>query len=146
MVRIQDSGGGFPAPRPKRRFYPNEPRLETFPIQHVQIDWQRLMAKRELVLDIMGAMPTYLLKLEVLCLLDAEKYPTYHLILDLMWTTGARIFEVLDLTPSHFIDDGYDFMAVLRTTDQRTTRPQRRAHRRPHASRSHTELPVRGTL
>lgn len=55
MVRIQDSSGAFPASRPKRLFYPNEPRLDTFPIQHVQIDWQRLMAKRELVLDTVDA-------------------------------------------------------------------------------------------
>jgi len=89
MVRIQDSGGAFPAPRPKRLFYPNEPRLDTFPIQHVQIDWKRLIAKREMVLDTVEAMPAYLLKPEILGLLDAEKHPTYRLILDLMWTTGG---------------------------------------------------------
>ena len=123
MVRIQDSGGAFPAPRPKRLFYPNEPRLDTFPIQHVQIDWKRLIAKREMVLDTVEAMPAYLLKPEILGLLDAEKHPTYRLILDLMWTTGARISEVLALTPSHFVDDGYDFMVVLRTLKQRPGRP-----------------------
>ena len=123
MERIQDSRGAFPASRPKRRFYPNEPRLDTFPIQHVQIDWQRLMAKHELVLDTVDAMPTYLLKPEVLGLLDAGKHPTYRLILDLMWTTGARISEVLALTSSHFINDGYDFMVVLRTLKQRPGRP-----------------------
>ncbi|MBW2939149.1 tyrosine-type recombinase/integrase [Zhongshania aquimaris] len=123
MERIQDSRGAFPASRPKRRFTPKEPRLDTFPIQHVQIDWQRLMAKRELVLDTVDAMPTYLLKPEVLDFLDAEKHPTYRLILDLMWTAGARISEVLALTPSHFIDDGYDFMVVLRTLKQRPGRP-----------------------
>jgi site-specific recombinase XerD len=40
-----------------------------------------------------------------------------------MWTTGARISEVLAITPSHFIDDGYDFMVVLRTLKQRPGRP-----------------------
>ncbi|WP_288363815.1 site-specific integrase [uncultured Spongiibacter sp.] len=123
MVRIQDSSGAFPAPRPKRLFYPYTPRLDTFPIQHVQIDWQRLIAKREMVLDTVDAMPAYLLKPEVLGLLDAEKHSTYRLILDLMWTTGARISEVLALTPSHFVDDGYDFMVVLRTLKQRPGRP-----------------------
>ncbi|WP_231580251.1 site-specific integrase [Spongiibacter sp. IMCC21906] len=64
-----------------------------------------------------------MLKPEVLGLLDAEKHPTYRLILGLMWTTGARISEVLAITPSHFIDDGYDFMVVLRTLKQRSGRP-----------------------
>jgi site-specific recombinase XerD len=89
----------------------------------VQIDWQRLMAKRDLVLDNVNAMPTYVLKPEVLGLLGAEKYPTYRLILDLMWTTGARIPEVLALTSSHLIDDGYNFMVVLRALKQRSVRP-----------------------
>lgn len=52
-------------------------------------------------------MPAYLLKPE---------------ILDLMWTTGAQISEVLALTPSHFIDDGYDFMVALCTLKQRPER------------------------
>lgn len=103
MVRIQDSGGAFPAPRTKRLFYPNEPHLDTFPIQ----DWKRLIGKREIILDTVDTMPAYLVKPEILGLLDAEKHPTYCLILDLMWTTGARISEVLALTPSDFIDDGY---------------------------------------
>lgn len=123
MVQIQDSGRGFPSSRPKRLFYPHEPRLDTFPIRHVQIDWDRLIAKRELVLDAIDAMPAYLLKPEILALLDAEKHPTYRLILDLMWTTGARISEVLALTPSHFLDGGYDFMVVLRTLKQHPGSP-----------------------
>jgi hypothetical protein len=40
-----------------------------------------------------------------------------------MWTTGARIPEVLALTPSHLIDDGYNFMVVLRALKQRSVRP-----------------------
>jgi integrase len=123
MVRIQDSGRGFPSSRPKRPPYPHEPRFDTFPIRHVQIDWDRLIAKRELILDTINTMPAYVLKPEILGLLDAEKHPTYRLILDLMWTTGARITEVLALTPSHFIDNGCDFMVVLRSLNQRPGRP-----------------------
>lgn len=126
MVRIQDSGGALPAPRPKRLFYPNEPRLDTFPIQHVQIDWKRLIAKRDMVLDTVDTMPAYLLKPEILGLLDAEKHPTYRLIDDLMWTTDARVSEVLALTPSHFFDDGYDFGVILQTLKQRPGRPTKR--------------------
>lgn len=123
MAQIQDSRGAFPVPRQKLLFYPNELRLDTLSTKHTQIDWQRLIAKLEMVLDTLDTMPAYLLKPEILGLLEAEKHPTYRLILDLIWSTGARISEVLVLTPSHFVDDGYDFMVMLRTLKQRPGRP-----------------------
>lgn len=73
-----------------RLFFP-EQRLEVaFPIQAVQIDWERLTPKRPMVLAALDEMPVYLLMPEVLSLLAAEKHATYRLILDLMWSTGAR--------------------------------------------------------
>jgi site-specific recombinase XerD len=130
MVQIPSSDNLFPARRPRRLF---EPRIEpsvTFPIRTIDIDWDRLVAKRQTVLDTIDDMPTYLLKPEVLALLDAEKHPTYRLILDLMWTTGARISEILALTPSSFIDDGYDYGVVLKTLKQRPGRPRKAALQR----------------
>lgn len=73
MVLIRYSGGAFLASRPKLLFYSNEPRLDTFPTQHAQICWKRLIAKLEMVLDTVDVTPAYLLKLEILGLLDAEK-------------------------------------------------------------------------
>ena len=101
-----------------------------YPIQSVQIDWDRLIAKRSLVLDTIDAMPSYLLKPEILILLNTEKHPTYRLILDLMWTTGARISEVLALTRSSFIHDGYDDGVILKTLKQRPGRPSKKALQR----------------
>ena len=113
----------FRQTRANRLFHPAQTPEVTFPIQSVRIDWDRLMAKRPLVRKTVDAMPPYLLKPEVLQLLDAEKHPTYRLIMDLMWTTGARISEVLALTPSSFIDDGYDLNVILQTLKQRPGRP-----------------------
>lgn len=96
-----------------------------FPIQHVEIDWGRLIAKRALVLETVDEMPRYLLYPEVVVLLAHEKHPTYRLIMDLMWTTGARVSEVLALTPSCFIDDGYDVGVVLRTLKRMAGRPSK---------------------
>jgi len=48
-----------------------------------------------------------LLKPEVLGLLSAEKHAMYRVILELIWTTGARISEMLALTSAFFLDDGY---------------------------------------
>ncbi len=110
-----------------RLFNPVEAPLVAFPIQQVTIDWDRLIAKRATVLDTIDQMPSYLLKPEVLVLLDAEKHPTYRLILDLMWTTGARISEILALTPASFVDDGYDFGVIHKTLKQRPGRPSRAA-------------------
>jgi site-specific recombinase XerD len=101
-----------------------------YPIQAVHIDWDRLIAKRPLVLDTVDTMPGYLIKPEVLLLLNEEKHPTYRLILDLMWTTGARVSEVLALQPSSFIDDGYGFGVVLKTLKQGPGRPTKRSLQR----------------
>ncbi len=130
MVQKHLNDRGFPTPRPPRLFHPMEEPVVSFPIQSVQIDWDRLIAKRVTVLDTIDAMPAYLVKPEVLLLLDAEKHPTYRLILDLMWTTGARISEVLALHPISFIDDGYDFGVILKTLKQRPGRPTNAALQR----------------
>ncbi|MDO3382392.1 hypothetical protein [Gilvimarinus algae] len=111
------------AERRQRLFRAVEPPAVRFPIQSVQIDWERLEAKRPVLLDTLDAMPAYLLKPEVLRLLAAEKHPRDRLILDLMWTTGARVSEVLALTPSSFKDDGFDYGVVLKTLKQRPGRP-----------------------
>jgi site-specific recombinase XerD len=121
---------GIPRRRRKRLFQPQPERAATFPIQSVQIDWERLTAKREIVLETIDAMPAYLLKPEVLGLLDAEKHPTYRLIMDLMWVTGARVSEVLALTPASFIDDGFDFGVVLKTLKSGPGRPSKAALQR----------------
>ena len=125
MVQNFLSGSTFPRPRTARLFHPVEPLEVVFPIQSVVIDWDRLISKRPLLLKTVDAMPSYLLKPEVLALLDAEKHPTYRLILDLMWSTGARVSEVLALTPSSFIDDGYDFSFTLKTLKQQSGRPSK---------------------
>lgn len=125
MVQLRASDAQFPTTTRNRLFHPVEEPLVAFPIQSVHIDWDRLIAKRPTVLDTIDQMPTYLLKPEVLVLLDAEKHPTYRLMLDMMWTTGARISEILALTPASFIDDGYDFGVIHKTLKQRPGRPSR---------------------
>ncbi|MFL0799457.1 MAG: site-specific integrase [Agarilytica sp.] len=113
---------GFTKPKPTRLFPHVEPSPVRFPIQQVHIDWERLFAKRPVLLETVDEIPAYLLKPEVLVLLDAEKHPKFRLILDLMWSTGARISEVLALTPSSFVDDGFDYGVILKTLKQRAGR------------------------
>lgn len=130
MVQTRPSGTGFSRAPPQRLFAPRETPAISYPIQSVRIDWDRLVAKRPLVLDTIDAMPAYLIKPEVLLLLDAEKHPTHRLVLDLMWSTGARVSEVLALTPTSFIDDGYDFGVVLKTLKHGPGRPSKRSLQR----------------
>ena len=125
MVNSMQPDAHFPTHRPKRLFYPEIEPVNPFPITTVKIDWDRFRAKRKTVLETIDAMPMYLLKPEVLALLDAEKHPTYRLILDLMWTTGARISEILALTPNSFMDDGYEYGVILKTLKQRPGRPSK---------------------
>lgn len=130
MVQNPPGDRAFTTRRSARLFTPPEAPHADFPIQVVHIDWDRLVAKRPLVLETTDDMPGYLIKPEVLLLLDAEKHPTYRLVLDLMWSTGARISEVLALQPTSFVDDGYDFGVVLRTLKQRPGRPSNRSLQR----------------
>ncbi|WMS87876.1 tyrosine-type recombinase/integrase [Pleionea litopenaei] len=97
-----------------------------FPIQHVHIDFDRMMAKRPQLLATIDEMPSYLLKPEVFRLLSRETDPMYRLILDLMWSTGARVSEALALTPASFIHDGYDLQVVLSILKRRG-RPKKTA-------------------
>ena len=117
----------FPAPRPQRLFQPVEPPSVSFPLQHIEIDWDRLIAKRDHVLDTVEAMPAYLLKPEVLLLLEAEPDPAFRLLLDLMWSTGARVSEVLALTRDRVKESPYDVTVILNTLKQRPGRPSKRA-------------------
>jgi integrase len=59
-------------------------------------------------------LPKYLLKPEILRRLDSETHPMHRLILDLMWPTGARVSEILAITPASFVDDGHDFGVWLK--------------------------------
>jgi hypothetical protein len=113
------------APQPTRLFARSEPPTVAFPIQSVSVDWGRLLTKRPVLLDTIDAMPIYLFKPEVLALLDAEKQPSFRLILDLMWSTGARMSEVLAITPSSFVDDGYNYGGILKTLKQGAGRPSK---------------------
>ncbi len=113
MEHFKPTDPRFPVSHPNRLFHPVETPPVTFPIQSVHIDWDRLIAKRSTVLQTIDAMPVYLVKPEILGLLDAEKHPTYRLILDLMWTTGARVSEVLALALVSFLNDVSDFVAFL---------------------------------
>lgn len=115
---------------PSTLFAPAQ-RAVSFPIQHVVIDWDRLIAKRPLVLATVDAMPSYLLKPEALALIHSEPDPRYRLIMDLMWTTGGRVSEVLALTPQDFFDDGYDFGVFFKSLKQTLSRHSKSAPSHP---------------
>jgi len=126
MVQINPPARPFSGVREQRALYPPaEPPVSSFPIQTIEIDWARLQAKRLRLLASDEAMPMYLLKPEILQLLYHEKDTTYRLVLDLMWSTGARISEVLALTPASFDFDGYEFTVRLKTLKQRPGRPSK---------------------
>ena len=141
MVQKYPSAPEFRQQPRARLFHPDNSPSIVYPILHVEIDWERLIAKRPLLLKSIDDMPAYLLKPEVLELLALEKDLMYRLILDVMWSTGARISEVLALTPSSFIDDGDDFNVILKTLKQRPGRPSnaslQRSSKRPVPIKDH---------
>jgi site-specific recombinase XerD len=113
----------FPRPPVDRLYTASRTRGNTFPIQVIDIDWGSLITKRPIILATVENMPNYLLYPEVITLLEQEAHPTYRLIMDLMWTLGARVSEVLALRPIDFIDDGYDVGVILHSLKQGGGRP-----------------------
>lgn len=103
---------------------------EAHPVQHIEIDYDRLISDRPNVLQSVEDMPPYLLKPEVHWLLDAEKHPTYRLIINLMWATGARVSEILALKPTSFVDDGHKFGVVLTAYKPGPGRPSKSSQQR----------------
>ena len=97
----------------------------TFPVQAHEIDYEKLISRRPIVLEKVEAMPSYLLKPEILKLLNKEKNQTYRLIYDLMWSTGARISEVLALTPACFSKERYGLNIYLHTLRSHPGRPKK---------------------
>ncbi len=126
------SENGILHPPCQRLFDPPEPPGVDYPVRFVQIHWDWLIAKRHLVLETTDLHQAYLLKPEVVKLLDAQKNTTHRLIMDLLWGTGGRVSEILGLKPSSFIEDGYGFGVILRTLKQGKGRPTKRSlHRSP---------------
>ena len=72
------------------------------PAQRWDIDWPAVIARRRLVLD-HEAVPPYLVLPEVERLLTAARHDVDRLLIDTLWHTGARVSELLALTPRHFI-------------------------------------------
>lgn len=63
--------------------------------------WDRLIKNRKIALATCKDLPKYLLYPEIIQFLDACKNDDFYLFYT-MWVTGARVNEVLQLTPSSF--------------------------------------------
>ncbi len=70
-------------------------------IPRVQIDWPALIEQRPAVLT-HSDVPPYLLLPEIHTLIQAARQDHLVLALSTLWHTGARISELLALTPGHF--------------------------------------------
>lgn len=85
-------------------------------------DYRRALALRELAAVTTG-FPQYLLAPEIALILDAIPNLHRRLLFDTLWNTGARINEVLALTPNDASLDGARPFVILHTLKQRL-RPQ----------------------
>lgn len=98
----------------------------SFPV----IDWPRMVRLREIALG-HGQLPHYLLQTEIAGLLDALPDWRQRLLVELLWCTGARINELLALTPADLYLALPEPYCLLRTLKQqrkgRGAAPQGRA-------------------
>ncbi|NIB44041.1 site-specific integrase [Pseudomaricurvus alkylphenolicus] len=109
---IGNSGSYLPGPQ--SLFHPVKGPSYAPHFKFAQIEWERLAAKRHMVLYTIAALPVYLLTLEAF-LYGAKKHQKYPLILELMCAICARDSEVMALTPSASMGDSCDFGVVLKT-------------------------------
>ncbi|GAA3970768.1 tyrosine-type recombinase/integrase [Allohahella marinimesophila] len=64
----------------------------------VEVNWQHLIERRPISLQINPELPSYLSLPEVHQLLNVARTPKDHLLVRLLWQTGARISEVISIT------------------------------------------------
>lgn len=70
-----------------------------------QIDWKVVIERRPRLLEHEPELPPYFLLPEIEALLHGALHENVHLMIDTLWHTGARISELLALTPDDFYLD-----------------------------------------
>ncbi len=86
----------------------------------IDVNWEQAMSRRPRILQIAENLPPYLLMPEVQLILKATLNGHLNLLVDTIWHTGARIGEVIALTPKSFHLNGVnDSDVVLKTLKQR---------------------------
>lgn len=91
----------------------------------VEIDWQRMIERRPAALKQAPELPKYLLLPEINALLDVTLNDSHHLMFDLLWHTGARVSELLSLTPAHF-DFTYQEVSLESLKQKKVGRPRKK--------------------
>jgi len=84
-----------------------------------EINWPHLIARRELLLQT-TELPAYLLLPEIHTILNAAAHGNEHLMLSVLWHTGARVSEMLALTRKSFtLADEWGSHVLLETLKKR---------------------------
>ncbi len=95
-------------------------------VPRIEIDWSALIKQRPRVLA-HSEIPAYLLLPEVHQIIHSARRDNLVLMLDTLWHTGARISELLALTPGHFTLDGMQPYVSIQTLKTRG-RPRKGQH------------------
>ena len=89
--------------------------IERIAVESPYINWNEHIQRRPDVMREHSDMPDYLLKPEINRLRMRESHPTYRLIIDLMWATGARISELLQIVSSDFVQEKFGYSLDVRS-------------------------------
>ncbi|MEM7083730.1 MAG: tyrosine-type recombinase/integrase [Pseudomonadota bacterium] len=90
----------------------------------VDINWERLIDRRPVALKQHPELPKYLLLPEIESVLAATLDDSHYLMLDVLWHTGARVSEMLALTPEHF-DFQYEEVSLETLKQKKVGRPKK---------------------
>ena len=98
------------------------------------IDWPIVLRRRPLLLDHEPDLPPYLLLPEVVMLCEHAFHDEHRLMIDTLWHTGARVSEMLALTPKHFVfteEDDVCLVSLETLKAKRRGRPSTKKRNRP---------------
>lgn len=113
--------------------------------RHWDIDWVSVAKRRKRVLNTIEDMPKYLVLPEIQMLMAAALNDQDHFMIDTLWHTGARVSELLALTPASFtLGDGPNECYVLLESLKKRTRGRPRKGSRPNAG-ARREVPLTDT-
>ena len=90
----------------------------------IDINWDRLVDRRPVALKQNPDLPKYLLLPEIESILTATLDDSHYLMFDVLWHTGARVSEMLALTPEHF-DFKYEEVSLETLKQKRVGRPKK---------------------
>lgn len=79
----------------------------------IELDWENISKRREMIIEHYDEVPPYLIYPEVKKLLHNIKDARFQFLVNTLWNTGCRISEALSLTPESFrFEEDFSYVSI----------------------------------